>query len=441
MEFDQGQFGTLPYIRSELVLTSERSAYLDLSIRLNEQLRLVAFTNKIEQQVFIQHLPRLHITFGLPENYPDEAPPIVKLTTSPSFIPESVNADLEAVVSALWEQAGREDVLPDCVNHIEEVARDAFGFRKLTLTPELLPQLLECDRIAAKAEFDKKSYECSTCLYSKDGSSCYQFEHCGHVFCVGCLQQGYNNAILTGNIEGVRCFNCPQVTRKRQLVTPAELLRIPIPRPAVQRYADMKRKKQLESDPSIIRCPRTWCPGVAEGSAYPKPTVPLEELGDSFNDPPKILVPIQEYDDADDEDTKNKKTLANADRRCDSCGYVFCKFCRGVWHGAAVECRSRLYDKNERAKLSAEDEASEAYINKHTKPCPRCARKIQKSEACNHMRCSECYTHFCYLCGGELDVNNLYVHFNTEGTKCYQKLWELRDGDGGEVQVKYPKRR
>jgi hypothetical protein len=52
MEFDVQHFGTLPYIQSELVLTSERSAYLEVNIPpLNEQ------------QAIVQHLPRLRIAF------------------------------------------------------------------------------------------------------------------------------------------------------------------------------------------------------------------------------------------------------------------------------------------------------------------------------------------------------------------------------------------
>jgi E3 ubiquitin-protein ligase RNF14 len=99
-------------------------------------------------------------------------------------------------------------MLPDCVAHIQEVARDGFGLRELTLSSELLLQLLECGRTAAKDEFNKMSYDCSACQYRKQGIACYQFEHCGHVSCVACLQEGYNNAILAGNIDRINCFDC-----------------------------------------------------------------------------------------------------------------------------------------------------------------------------------------------------------------------------------------
>jgi E3 ubiquitin-protein ligase RNF14 len=228
-----------------------------------------------------------------------------------------------------------------------------------------------CNRAAAKVEFNKMSYECVVCQSRKKGSTCYQFERCGHIYCVACLQAGYHNAILSGNIDGVHCLSCLQGAKK-QLITPAELLRIPIPRPAVQRYVDMKRKKQLESDQSTIWCPRPWCQGAARNSAYPLPTLPLQEMGDYFNDPPKTLVPVPEYDENDDEDTMHKKALTNAVRVCEVCALAFCIFCRKTWHSPAYDCRSRLFDPSEHAKLSAEDEASETYIRMHTKPCPKC---------------------------------------------------------------------
>lgn len=40
-----------------------------------------------------------------------------------------------------------------------------------------------------------------------------------------------------------------------------------------------------------------------------------------------------------------------------------------------------------------------------------------------------CDTHFCFLCSAYLDAQNPYVHFNTRGTDCYQRLWEGEEGD------------
>ena len=48
------------------------------------------------------------------------------------------------------------------------------------------------------------------------------------------------------------------------------------------------------------------------------------------------------------------------------------------------------------------------------------------------MRCFQCGAHFCYLCGSWLDGGNPYKHFNEQGTSCFQRLWELEEGDEGQ---------
>ena len=52
---------------------------------------------------------------------------------------------------------------------------------------------------------------------------------------------------------------------------------------------------------------------------------------------------------------------------------------------------------------------------------------------CNHMACFNCGTHFCYLCSAWLSPDNPYAHFNKPGTGCYQRLWELEEGDEGQA--------
>ena len=60
--------------------------------------------------------------------------------------------------------------------------------------------------------------------------------------------------------------------KKDRLLSPKELLQIPIARDQVERYAKIKRKKKIESDPSIVFCPRTWCQGAMRTTKYPKIT-------------------------------------------------------------------------------------------------------------------------------------------------------------------------
>ena len=49
------------------------------------------------------------------------------------------------------------------------------------------------------------------------------------------------------------------------------------------------------------------------------------------------------------------------------------------------------------------------------------------------MKCFQCNTHYCYLCSSWLDGNNPYAHFNKPGSPCFQRLWELEEGDDGQA--------
>ena len=39
-------------------------------------------------------------------------------------------------------------------------------------------------------------------------------------------------------------------------------------------------------------------------------------------------------------------------------------------------------------------------VQSNTQQCPSCHTAVQRNGGCNHMRCSVCNEHFCYVCGG-----------------------------------------
>jgi E3 ubiquitin-protein ligase RNF14 len=220
----------------------------------------------------------------------------------------------------------RSETLFRFILHIEDESCTAFGLQKLSVVSELIPQLLEFDRTAKKEMFDKESFECGICLDREMGSTCYHFEHCKHISCISCLQECFNRAIVAGSVDEVQCpsVDCgvekqdtsSRRVKKVRLISPQELLRIPIERAAVQRFVDMKRKKMLESDPSTIWCPRKWCQSAAINKKYPKPTVPLEEMDESYDIEEATSTPVP--DDSDDEATKDKKILDDRLRTCEN---------------------------------------------------------------------------------------------------------------------------
>lgn len=78
----------------------------------------------------------------------------------------------------------------------------------------------------------------------------------------------------------------------------------------------------------------------------------------------------------------------------------------------------RVYHGNTPCDVSL-DEASAAFIQESSKPCPQCGVNTQKISGCNHMTC-RCRCEFCWICGEEMprDERGRYsisLHFGVQG--------------------------
>jgi E3 ubiquitin-protein ligase RNF14 len=67
---------------------------------------------------------------------------------------------------------------------------------------------------------------------------------------------------------------------------------------------------------------------------------------------------------------------------------------------------------------------AEKWVKLNAQNCPSCKAAIEKSMGCNHMICSRCHTHFCYLCGNTVNPSEPYKHFNDQKSSCNQMLFE-----------------
>jgi len=378
----------------------------------------------------LSFLPPLHLKIALPEGYPDQKAPTVALSTTPPWLPWSTIDRLQKEVNTLWEDYGHGQTVYAYIDFLQQSAENGFdlnagGNHILKLDTSMRIPLLNFDTTTQREKFERATFDCGVCLEPKKGTACYKMTRCGHVFCKACLQDFYNNAITEGDVSSVTCLepSCDKDkqtanrrSKKPKTLPPGELLLIPIERHMVQRYVDMRRKKQLESDSSTIYCPRQWCQGPARSKKYPKIT-DLSRM-DSWEDEADIDSPPQPLDP--------NKPPAAMDRLaiCDDCSYAFCKTCMQTWHGEYVRC----WPKTE-AEISEDERLSYEYLTQHTSPCPVCSSPIQKTEGCNHMTCFTCMTHFCYLCGAWLDRADPYAHFSDQKAECYGRLFDLVDGD------------
>ncbi|KAL8728577.1 MAG: hypothetical protein Q9166_005310 [cf. Caloplaca sp. 2 TL-2023] len=386
----------------------------------------------------LSYLPPLHLSVQLPPKYPTEQPPEIRLVTEVPWLPEEILRRLEKEGCTLWKEMGHSQVLFAYIDHLREAADDGFGLQSsktepFTLSQELRIGLLDFDLKAKQATFERTTYECGVCLEPKKGAVCHRMTLCGHVFCVDCLQDFYNNCITEDDVGNVKCVaprcgedeesSSGKRRRRDRTLGPSELLQIPLEQDKIQRYVMLKRKNALESDRTTVYCPRQWC----QGPARSKKTEALDREEDVDSDDEGQQVQAGEPSN-DSNAPEDSMPLADRLAICTECNYAFCKICKAGWHGDLFKC-----DPQRKAKLTAEEVASEEYIRLHTSNCPTCDAKSQKTHGCNHMICIKCNTHFCYLCSSWLDPGNPYEHFNNPKKACHMRLWELEAGDGADV--------
>jgi E3 ubiquitin-protein ligase RNF14 len=395
----------------------------------------------------LAHLPPLTVHIILPERYPAQVPPTVRLSSTPPWVPQEILKRLQDDCEKLWEESGRGEVVYIYIDHLTQAAEHAFGVAAdangFQLSSDLKLALLDLDLKIKREIFEKETFDCGVCLEPKKGAMCHRLVLCGHVFCISCLQDFYNNCITEGDVDNVKCLDpgcaknaekaiqgAPKRRRPDRTINPSELLQIPIEQELVQRYVRLKRKRKLEADKNTIYCPRSWCQGAARSKRHPMPTDLINDIEDSGSESEG------EADKDPSAKSKNSKSedvpMSERLSICEDCSFAFCSVCKRGWHGEKAMCNPRRQNE-----LNEEEKASLDYIKHYSTACPTCSAPSQKTMGCNHMICFKCSTHFCYLCSSYLMEDNPYKHFNDLKSTCYMRLWELEGGDGTEAGQGY----
>jgi E3 ubiquitin-protein ligase RNF14 len=343
------ELNTLESIYPELSRDSSTlfSARLDLKVA---PITPLAVTFEPEQTINrLSHLPPLCIEISLPEGYPAHKPPFVKLTTNPPWIPDIVLQKLETDGKLLWEEYGDMPMLFAYVSQLQEAAETAFGLADnpdegpLKLPSPLKTALLDLNNQIKRETFEKETFDCGVCLEPKKGAVCYRLERCGHVFCQGCLRDFYNNCIKEGDVDNVKCLDpgCGKTgntaidrRKKPRILSPKELLQVPLTLETVKRFAELKRKKKIEADKTIAFCPRSWCQGAMRTEKYPKIT-DVSHMDDSDSEGDENIEPANDGEATSTGIEKRPVGRNGMDRLviCEDCNLAFCKTCLACWHG------------------------------------------------------------------------------------------------------------
>ncbi|GMM30982.1 E3 ubiquitin-protein ligase [Martiniozyma asiatica (nom. inval.)] len=75
----------------------------------------------------------------------------------------------------------------------------------------------------------------------------------------------------------------------------------------------------------------------------------------------------------------------------------FCAGCNGEMDHAPCPC-SLVESWRKKCK---DDSETANWITTNTKDCPNCRNAIEKNGGCNHMSCTQCQYHFCWICMGK----------------------------------------
>ncbi|XP_029938846.1 E3 ubiquitin-protein ligase RNF14-like [Salarias fasciatus] len=268
-------------------------------------------------------------------------------------------------------------------------------------------QILSYDALQKQKVFDGTVFDCGVCYLSYLGSECVQLSECGHIFCQTCLGEFCKFQITEGNVRNV---SCPQADCTAT-PTPAQVLTL-VGEELFSRYDRLMLQTTLDCMSDVAYCPRPSCAAAV----------------------------IQE----------KSSTLA----MCSVCGFAFCVKCKKTYHGTdecedkkikekeeyqkivgsclplpeSQEGRSALWDdyntgSKARKRLLEnrygrktlmvflESGLSDGWIEKNSKPCPHCSRKIEKNGGCNRMYCTQCHHCFCWACLTVFSAKNTSTHF------------------------------
>jgi len=201
---------------------------------------------------------------------------------------------------------------------------------------------------------------------------------CGHSYCSTCWH-GYLSTELGGNLGGRRAIRtaCPDPSCT-ELVTTELLQRVA---PALRlRFDEHLLDAFVGGNRGIMR----WCPGPDCRRIAIKPRDGILNVGFGCS---------------------NGNTMFCGGK--DGCGGRFCFLCGGEPHGGLCPVEALQAQGNQEQNeegpnnpLATETPDVPNPVNPIQR-CPKCKSPIEKNGGCNHMTCTQCSCHFCWLCNAE----------------------------------------
>ncbi|CAG8494145.1 20498_t:CDS:2 [Cetraspora pellucida] len=357
----------------------------------------------------VRYLPPVKIIFSMPSDYPSQE--ALEFDLECLWMRWDWLRKLERKLLQIWKE--KKDVVLD--HFAEFIQHEALDYLQLSFPLRLNDDYIGGSMLktiihtynqqAMNLDFVNDHFNCGICLEEKRGERCFQLRTCQHVFCQECLREYFVMLIREGFILQIKC---PDPGCKSQHKLADDEVTEIVGTEMGKRYSNLLEKQKLETDPLVTFCPRVICQApVKKDSNFEKLCI------------------------------------------CTKCTFAFCWICQRTWHGASTPCHmdnikkiveeymkadestkaimELRYGKKNLEKLvrdaNAELETSK-WVKSNTQPCPQCETPIEKSMGCNHMLCTRCETHFCYLCGNWIDPKEPYQHFNDSKSPCNRRLFD-----------------
>ncbi|XP_053319323.1 E3 ubiquitin-protein ligase RNF14 [Spea bombifrons] len=420
----------------EIQVCLELPSNFEVSLKSN-----TASVNAEQFEETVSFLPPIVLNFEFPSEYPSTLPPVFTLSCkwlSPKqlsclcqHLDDLWQENAGCVVLFAWMQFLKEETLQylnikspyeielspnvsqkwknpsekaDVCTTNDDVTLDKRAIQDVESVSSLIKCILDFNEAQQKRCFDCKSYMCNICFNEKIGSECTYFKDCHHVYCNTCLKEYFEIQIKDGQVHAL---NCPEPDCT-SIATPAQVKEL-VGEQLFSRYDRLLLQSSLDRMPDVVYCPRAIC-------RTPVMQEPEETMG-----------------------------------ICSSCNYAFCTFCKMTYHGVspcqitaekriwlrqeylvADEAGKRFLEKRYGKKViqeAVEEMESMEWLEKHSKPCPRCGTPIQKIDGCNKMTCTSCTQYFCWLCMSILSKGDPYGHFNDTSSACFDKLFRGAHAD------------
>jgi E3 ubiquitin-protein ligase RNF14 len=375
------------------------------------------------------NLPPLLLTLVLPIEYPMRRPPILKTVHATSdWLPGPVIASTAKRLQEIWDgdaegsgvlwrtcdwiRSG--EFLTDtgllqggvirCAPLSFSVGPAQLPHQKSLRIPHPAPALL-LRRLAAHNSsaldktFASTTFTCAICFSERKGTKCIRLSACSHVFCRECLTDFWSLHIREGDVDKVTCADpeCVKEESKQQGTIGGvreEDVRRVVSDKEVTRWQALKRKRELERDPTLVYCPIAVCQAPVPATDAQKVSLAGAGVGAGAG---AATPPPYSY---------------SALRTCASCSFSFCDLCRRSWHGLAPcsatttaallqEYLAHPDGSPERAAMARrfgtrinlqrmarvwqEEEDNRKWIQGNSVQCPNCAVATEKSMGCNHV--------------------------------------------------------